>query len=77
MKKFLQPIQDIIVELIRSREDGKKWYTSKTLWANAILIVCILVQMKCGFVVAPEIQALLVTAINAILRKVTKQPISW
>lgn len=77
MKKFLLPIKDIILELIRSRNDGKKWYTSKTLWANVVLIVSILLQMKLGFLIEPEIQALVVTLINIVLRKITKQPLSW
>ncbi len=77
MKKFLLPIKDIILELIRSRNDGKKWYTSKTLWANVVLIISILLQMKLGFLIEPEIQALVVTLINIVLRKITKQPLSW
>lgn len=53
----------------------KKWWTSKTLWFNVVSAVAVFVQTQYGFVISPEIQGLIITGINAILRFVTKDPI--
>ncbi len=57
--------------------DTKSFLTSKTLWVNAIAFVVMAVQLKTGWVVSPEVQAMALTAINAVLRLVTKAPVSW
>ena len=54
---------------------GKKWYTSKTFWVNMIVAVTLIVQIKWGFIIDAETQALALTLINVILRKVTKEPV--
>lgn len=55
----------------------KKWYVSKTLWVNLIATVVIVVQSYTGFVVDPVLQGYALTAINLILRFVTKEEIVW
>jgi hypothetical protein len=49
----------------------KQWYSSKTLWVNAIALVAILVQGFTGFIIDPEAQAAILVVINIILRAVT------
>jgi hypothetical protein len=56
---------------------GKKWYKSKTLWANAIATAGVGLQMKFGFIIPPEYQTFILSAVNAWLRKVTKEEITW
>lgn len=55
----------------------KKWYTSKTIWANALAIAAVTLQSRYGFAFTPELQVVALGAINAILRTVTKEEITW
>lgn len=55
----------------------KKWYTSKTLWVNAIGLVGFGLQAKFGFIMSPTIQANALLVINGVLRMVTKSNITW
>ena len=50
----------------------KPWYTSKTLWVNALAAVAAGVQSHYGYVVPPEIQAYALIAVNGLLRLITK-----
>ena len=56
--------------------DSKPWYTSKTLWANAIAFAAILVQARAGFIIDAETQIGILAVVNVILRLVTKTGIS-
>ena len=57
--------------------DSKPWYTSKTLWVNAIAFVALVVQsFGTGFVIGAEEQVGILAVINILLRIITKQPIS-
>lgn len=66
-----------IGEAMTGQLTGKKWYESKTFWANVVMAGALAVQSKYGFVVGPEIQGFLIAGINVLLRKITKQPIVW
>ena len=59
---------------------NKKWYRSKTLWANIIAIVAFVLTTKYGIELDAETQALVVTGVlgtmNIILRIFTKQPVT-
>lgn len=66
-----------IGEAMTGQMTGKKWYVSKTFWANVVMAAALTVQSKYGFVVGPEIQGFLIAGINVLLRKLTKQPIVW
>ena len=54
----------------------KKWYSSKTLWVNAIAMLAILVQSQTEFVINPEEQAGILVVINLILRAITKESLT-
>src|SRR5574343_1000218 len=56
---------------------AKSWYTSKTLWANNMAVVAIIVQTQTGLVMDAEIQVAILAVINFILRLVTRQQIDW
>lgn len=56
---------------------GKKWYESKTFWVNVIAAGAMALQMKYGFIVGPELQALGLTAVNLVLRKLTKTEVTF
>ena len=55
----------------------KKWYVSKTFWANFLALVAFIVQGQYGFVISLEWQAMGLTALNFVLRAITKEPVSW
>jgi hypothetical protein len=58
--------------------ENKIWYTSKTLWVNAIAVVAMVVQGVIGKeIIGIELQATILAVINMILRLVTKQPVAW
>jgi hypothetical protein len=54
---------------------GKKWYASRTFWVNIIAALALLAQIRYGFIIDSETQALVLTFVNLILRKITKEPI--
>ena len=57
--------------------DYKPWYTSKTLWVNAVAFAALLIQsFGTGFVIGVEEQAGIIVVLNIILRFVTKTGIS-
>jgi len=60
-----------------SQMTGKKFYLSKTFWVNILCAAALGAQMKFGFVVSPDLQALALTGLNLILRKLTNQPVVW
>jgi hypothetical protein len=53
---------------------AKKWYTSKTLWTNAIAIAAIVIW---GSELPIETVGIVLGVINAILRFITKEEIVW
>lgn len=58
--------------------ENKKWYTSKTLWVNAIAIAAIIAQGVSGKeVIGVDLQATILAGINMILRLVTKSAVTW
>jgi hypothetical protein len=66
-------VQSAVVDVVV----GKKFYQSKTFWANMVAAVAFAAQAKFGFVVGPEIQAVGLSVLNIALRKVTNEPIVW
>lgn len=56
---------------------GKKWYTSKTVWANIVATAALVIQWRYGFIMDPAAQAIAMTFVNLGLRKVTNEPIVW
>lgn len=55
---------------------GKKWYKSKTVWVNIILLGGFLLQNECGINLSGEESASILVIVNLILRIVTGQPLS-
>ena len=56
----------------------KAWYTSKTLWVNLISVFAIVLQgVNASWVINPDYQALILGAINLILRIVTSTQLDW
>ena len=53
---------------------NKKWYTSKTLWVNAIAITA---SFLAPDFLTPERQLQLLGVINLVLRLVTKSAVTW
>lgn len=55
----------------------KKWYLSKTIWANLIGLCALAIQSQTGFIITPELQSGLLVVINLGLRVVTKEELVW
>ena len=57
--------------------DSKPWYTSKTLWVNAIAFAALAIQsFGTGFVIGVEEQAGILIVLNILLRIITKTGLS-
>lgn len=58
--------------------ENKLWWTSKTLWVNAIAAGAIVFQGLSGrLVIDAEAQVALLALINLGLRLWTKKPVNW
>ena len=56
----------------------KLWYTSRTLWANLLVVIALVVTNITGNnPLTAEAQIGILGLINLILRAITKQPINW
>jgi hypothetical protein len=64
-------------EALVAQVNGKKFYLSKTFWVNVLCAAALGLQMRYGFVISPDLQALALTGLNLILRKLTNQPVVW
>ena len=76
-KEMNEKLSAAASEAVVAQMTGKKWYLSKTFWANVIAGVAVGAQMKFGFVLTPEIQMLVLAGLNVALRKITKEPVVW
>lgn len=56
---------------------GKKWYSSKTVWTNVVAAGVLLLQLKYGFIIDPTYQSLALSGVNLVLRKITKEAITF
>ena len=66
-----------VVEAIDGEMTGKKWYLSKTFWANVVAGVCVIAQAQWGFVLPVEYQMMAMSAINIGLRKIPSTQVTW
>ncbi len=58
--------------------EQKKWYYSKTLWANFVAIITMTVQGLTGKeLVNPEVQGAVLGIANLALRLITKSDVTW
>jgi len=58
--------------------ESKSIFVSKTFWVNIIALVAMVVQGLTGNeVINIEVQAAILSAINIVLRFITKQPVEW
>jgi len=56
----------------------KKWYASKTLWSNAVVITAMVVQGLTGKeILSLETQGIILGVINMALRLITKSEVVW
>ena len=54
---------------------GKRWFTSKVLWANAIALIALVAQTYAGFALTAEEQIAILAVVNIVLRLFTTQPV--
>lgn len=56
----------------------KRWWTSKTLWVNAIAVAAIAIQGVSGTeALDASAQAVILGVVNFVLRLVTHEPLGW
>lgn len=56
-------------------EEKKKWYRSKTVIVNILVLLAMILQTQTGFIISPEEEIAVVTLINLVLRAITNQGI--
>ena len=56
--------------------DSKVWWQSKQMWVAVIAAIATAVQAKYGFIISPEYQGYILTALMVILRAVTTEPVT-
>ena len=72
-----QKIAEAVAEVIEGEMTGKRWYYSKTFWANIIAGVAVVAQTSYGFVFPMEYQMLALSLVNMGLRKISTGAITW
>lgn len=75
--KVNEAVSAVVNEVVVDQLTGKKFYFSKTFWANVLMAGAVAVQANYGFVISPELQMLAMSFINVALRKISKEPIVW
>ncbi len=70
-------IDSAITDAVTQELSGKKFWLSKTFWTNILVAAGILIQLRTGFIISPEYQALGLTLVNLALRKITREPVIW
>ena len=66
-----------VTEVVEGQITGKKWYYSKTFWANIVAGVAVIAQVSYGFVFPVEYQMLVLSIVNMGLRKISSGEINW
>jgi hypothetical protein len=72
-----EQIIEAVIEALVGEATGKKWYYSKTFWANIVAGALVIVQTNYGFVVPAEYQMLIMGVVNMGLRKISSGAITW
>lgn len=67
----------VVTSAVSETVAGKKFWQSKTFWTNLVMAAAVAAQTQFGFVVSPEVQALIITGVNLALRKISKEPVVW
>jgi len=57
--------------------EKKPFYISKTLWVNVLAIAGLIIESYTGHILSPEMQAMVLGAVNILLRLITKEEIVW
>jgi len=53
----------------------KAWWRSKTIWANAVALAALAVQLQTGWILPVEYQTGVLAVVNLILRWVTGEAV--
>lgn len=70
-------VQEIAAGVLADQLQGKPFWLSRTFWVNTLALLALLAQTQWGFIVGPEYQALALTFVNLILRKITTTAVTW
>jgi hypothetical protein len=80
MSENKEPVKDTLGILDDGKidvQDAKRLIESKTFWVNALAFLAFGIQSKFGYVIDESVQAQILTAINVVLRMITKDPVVW
>lgn len=70
-------VQEITAAVLADQLAGKPFWLSRTFWVNTLALLAILAQTHWGFIIGAEYQALALTLVNLVLRKITNQAVTW
>ena len=65
-----------VTEIATEALAAKPFWQSKTFWTNTVAALAILAQMRWGFIIDADTQALALTLANLVLRKITTTAIA-
>ena len=58
--------------------ESKKWFFSKTLWANAVSVAAMVLQGITGKeIIDPAAQGVALGLVNIVLRLLTRKEVAW
>lgn len=77
VKKTQQNINNDELTINEIKEEVKHFLTSKIIWVNLISIFVFFIQRQYGFVISEDMQLVLLSAINMVLRFYTHKKIIW
>lgn len=77
MSTIQNRVQEITAGVLAAELEGKPFWLSRTFWVNTLALLAILAQTQWGFVIGAEYQALALTLVNLVLRKITRSPVTW
>ena len=75
-----EAVGEIVQEIVVDKITGKKFYLSKTFWANVILVAASIAASQVPALapfLTPDIQAVILGGVNLALRAVTDEPVTW
>jgi hypothetical protein len=75
---MIAKLKKLHTHVVTRDENGvKSLLMSKTVWANIIAVIVMLVNRTYGYNISPEVEIQVLAVINIILRKITNEPVRW
>jgi hypothetical protein len=75
---MIEKLQKIHKHVVKRNENGvKHLLMSKTVWANIIAVIVMLVNRTYGYNISPDVEIQVLAFVNIALRKITNENVRW